>query len=81
MAYNAVKDDNIPVQRAANMFGVPVTTFKDRVHGRVSLTATRPGPHPLLSKAQEAQLVQHLKDTAAVGYGYRRKQIMNLASE
>ena len=40
-----------------------------------------PGPAPVLTKSQEAQLVEHLKETAALGYGYRRKQIMNLASE
>ena len=80
-AYKAVKDDKLPVQRAANIYGVPISTLKDRVHGRVSIDATKSGPAPVLSLYQESQLVEHLKEVAYVGYGYRRKQIIPLATE
>ena len=80
-AYAAVKEDHLPVQRAANLYGVPITTLKDRVSGRVSLSTHGAGAAPLLSRSQEKELVDHLKAQAAVGYGYQRKQVVALATE
>ena len=43
------------------------------VHG------TKPGPKPLLSKAEETELSNFLLDVAKAGYGKSRKQVKNLA--
>ena len=59
-AYAAVKDDHLPVQRAANLYGVPITTLKDRVSGRVSLSTHGAGAAPVLTRSQK-ELVDHLK--------------------
>ena len=80
-AYAAVKEEHLPVQRAANLYGVPITTLKDRVSGRVPISMHGAGAAPLLSPTQEKQLVDHLKSQAAVGYGYQRKQVVALTSE
>ena len=59
--YAAVKEEHLPVQRAANLYGVPITTLKHRVSGRVSISMHGAGAAPLLSRTQEKQLVDHLK--------------------
>ena len=53
----AIEDvaDGVPQNRAADLHGVPRTTLKDRVSGRV-LHGTKPGPIPYLSSNEESEL-------------------------
>ena len=71
----AVKEDNIPVYRASKIYGVPLTTLRDRVDSRVSVDSVKNGPAPLLSLSEEQLLVEHVKGLARVGYGYTRAEI------
>ncbi|KAJ8306069.1 hypothetical protein KUTeg_016614 [Tegillarca granosa] len=80
-AYMSVIENNTPVYKAARQFGVPLTTLRDRVDGRVSIDTVRSGPNPLFSLEQEAKLVIHIKFLAEVGYGYTRSEVIHLAND
>ena len=41
----------------------------------------RSGPGPLFSQFEEARLVDHIKEMAAVGYPYTRAEVINTATE
>ena len=79
-AYRAVMEDHVPVRRAAVSFGVPQTTFRQRVLGRVDPETTSSGPSPELSQEEEAIFVEHLKSMAVLGYGYTASEVVNMAS-
>ncbi|KAJ8313688.1 hypothetical protein KUTeg_008249 [Tegillarca granosa] len=80
-AYNAVIEHSLPVQRAANQFGVPITTLKDRVKSRINIDVVKSGPDPIFSLEQEALLANHVDTMAELGYGYSRLEALNLASD
>ncbi len=63
------------------MFGVPITTLKDRVHARVGIDAIKSGASPLFSLDEEQDLVQHISHIGSLGYGYTRAQLIQLASD
>jgi len=65
------------VNAAAAQFGVPPSTLRDRLSGRV-VHGTRPGPAPYLEKGEETQLVEYLTATSKVGYDKTRKHVMNI---
>lgn len=79
--YQAVKEEGLPVYRVAREYAVPLTTLKDRVDNRVFIDCTKSGPETLLSQLEEAKLVAHIKDLAAVGYGYTRAEVISMASD
>ena len=68
----------VGINRAAMEHGVPRTTLKDRISGRVD-HGDNPGPAPYLSKEEEKELGAFLKRSAALGYGKSRKQVMAIA--
>ena len=72
----AIEDvaDGVPQNRAADLHGVPRTTLKDRVSGRV-LHGTKPGPIPYLSSNEESELASFLIDAAKIGYGRTRRDV------
>jgi len=74
-------EDGLPVERVAKTFSIPITTLKDRVHGRVNIDTVKSGPSPLFSAKQEANLSQHLITMAEIGYGYSRQEAINLAAD
>ena len=80
-AYQAVKEKGLPVYRTAREYAVQMATLRDRVDNRVSIGCTKSGPEILLSQLEEAKLVAHIKDLAAVGYGYTRAEVISMASD
>ena len=69
------------VYRAAKKFRVPESTLRDRTRGLVSLDA-RPGfDAAIFSKTEEQKLVGHIKHMAAIGHGYNKKNIQQVAKE
>ena len=66
------------INKAAREHGVPATTLKDRVSGRVA-HGTIPGPRPYLSVEEETKLGTFLKNCASVGYGKTRKDVLLIA--
>ncbi len=66
------------INRAAGDHGVPASTSKDRVSGRVK-HGVKPGPKPYLCTEEEGELSSFLKTCATVGYGKTRKDVMHIA--
>ena len=66
------------VNQVARDHGIPKTTLKDRVSGRVT-HGTNPGPTPYLSTVEEDELGHFLKSCAEVGYGKTRRDAMGIA--
>ena len=63
------------INRAAMECGVPRTTLKDHMSGRVE-HGVNPGPLPYLNKEEEKELAVFLKKCASIGYGKMRKQVL-----
>ena len=62
--------------------GIPVVTLRDRTTlGHCNPYKYKSGPSPLLSSTEEAALVAQVKDIAACGYGYTRRELAELAGE
>lgn len=76
LAMEAVKSGRLGVNEAARTYGLPFTTLKDRMRGRV-VHGTNPGPRPFLDKQEEKLLTDHLVQVAQLGYGKTRKQVLN----
>ena len=51
------------------------------MNNRVSIDSTKSSPETLLSQLKETKLVTHIKDLAAVGYGYTRAEVISMASD
>ena len=58
-ALNSVKTEGLSGNRAADLYGVPRSTLKDRLSGRV-VHGTKPRPRPYLSTGEETELSSHL---------------------
>ena len=76
-AMQAVEDRGT-VKGAARKHGVPYSTLKDRVSGRVE-HGVKPGPKPYLNVVEENELGEFLKKCASKGYRKSRKDAMHLA--
>lgn len=59
-AMKAVTEKKMTIRGAAKKFGVPYSTLKDRVHGRVQ-HGTKPGVKTALSPEEEEELVKYIK--------------------
>lgn len=79
-AYQAVREMGMPVKTAARQYGVPQTTLRDRVLGRIDPETTSSGPQALFSQHEEAVFVEHIKSMAKLGYGYSRGELIDQAS-
>ena len=66
--------------KAAEMYGVPKSTLKDRLSGRV-VHGCRPGPRPYLIPSEEAELASHLVAAASMGVGKTRREVMGIAEQ
>lgn len=75
-AMEAFRSGSSPsINRAAKDHGVPPSTLKDRLAGRV-LHGSNPGPSPYLSAEEEAELESYLIQCAKIGYGKSRRQVI-----
>ena len=76
-ALEAVRIIPISINKAAQLHGVPPSTLKDRLSGRVA-HGTKPGPVRYLNDAEERALSEHLIEAAQAGYGKTRKQVKGI---
>jgi len=74
----AVQTGIMGVNEAPIKHGVPKTTLKDRLSNRVT-HGTKSGPKQYLNNEDEKELAEFLKESAAVGYGKTRGEVMNIA--
>lgn len=56
------------------IYEVPITTFKDRVKGRVDIDTVKSGPQTMYSQEEEAFLAKHLITMAQIGFRYSRQE-------
>ena len=78
-AIEAVENGCGPNQ-AAKEHGVPKSTLKDRLSGRV-VHGTNPGPRPYLNKEEENELADYLVQSTQMGYGKTRRQVKCLVEK
>ena len=76
-AMKAVQDGSMGLNRAALEFGVPRTTLKDRIAGRV-IHGTKSGPRPYLTHEEEKELVDFLVTCSKMGYGKTRGEVLKI---
>ena len=76
-AMNSVQEGVMSINRAAIEHGVPTTSLKDRISGRV-LHGSNSGPKPYLSQQEEGKLVDHLVNCSKIGYGKIRSQVLQI---
>lgn len=77
-AMEAVKSGSTSINKSALFHGVPCTTLKDRLSGKVK-HGSKPGPRKYLSNDEEKDLADHLVEVAKIGYGKTPKQVMSIA--
>ena len=76
-ALQAVKDGELGVNRVVATYGIPCTTLKDRLSGRV-VHGVNPGPQPYLDPKEEKHLAEYLIEAASLGCGKTRKQVKGI---
>lgn len=77
----ATGKEKLSIRKAAQRFGVPFQTLRDRVAGTVDPECIQMGRSPELSLEEEEKLLSHLKEMALIGYGYTRQEVVDLASD
>ncbi|XP_060588807.1 uncharacterized protein LOC132744202 [Ruditapes philippinarum] len=80
-AYLKCREAGAPIRTTARQYGVPQATLRHKLSGRTNPEAVRSGPPPLFTQEEEALLVEHLMFTASVGYGYSRKEVIDISTE
>ena len=76
-ALKAVAEGRMGVNRAALEYGVPRTTLKDRVAGRVQ-HGCKSGRSPYLTQEEEQELVNYLITCYDIGYPKRRDEVIGI---
>ena len=79
-AMKAVKAVQFGVNRVALEYGVPKTTLKDRLNGRV-IHGTNMGPTPYLTYEEEKELVRFILNCSRMGYGKTRGELLRIVGE
>ena len=64
--------------KAADLHGVPRSTLKDRLSGRVK-HGRKPGPRPYLEQSEETKLSDYILQAARIGYGKTQKDVLSIA--
>ena len=76
-AMKAVHEGKMSIDRAAVEYGMPPTTLKDRLSGRVRHD-TKPGPRPYLSPEEEEELALFVVNYSKMGYGKTQRQVLQM---
>ena len=79
-AMEAVKSGELGINRSALQHGVPSTTLKDRIAGRVK-HGTKPGPVAYLEPKEEEELVNFLFECSRIGYGKTKREVLQLVED
>ena len=77
-AIETAQSGQVSANQAARQHGVPPSTLKDCLSGRV-LHGAKPGPRPYMGPSEEKELSEYLLASAKVGYGKTRGQIKSIA--
>ena len=58
---------------------VSEATLRSRINGKVALDVTKSGLPPVLGLEEETHLMNHLEKMGSCGYGYSRKEVLDVA--
>ena len=72
-----VSASEMSANKAADLHGVPRSTLKDHLNGRV-IHGTNPGPVPYLSRNEETELSTHLLQATSMGLGRTRRDVLSI---
>ena len=75
LAIDMVRKGVMNKKQASTTYGVPRTTLLDKLAGRVPEAPTKPGPAPVLTKAEEEVLVNYCNLMAEIGYPLKRHEL------
>ena len=70
----AAASEGTPANKAATMYGVPKSTLKDQISGRV-VHGRNPGPCPYLDPDEEKEVADFLVSSTECGYGKTRREV------
>jgi len=73
-AMKSAKSGRLSINMAAGTHGVPQSSLKDRLSGRVE-HGWKPGPSPYLSTTEESELSKYLLSCSQVGFGKTRREV------
>lgn len=76
-AMETVKKGGMGLNRAAVEFGIPKTTLKDRISGKV-IHGTKSGRVPYLTHSEEEELYNWVVRCASIGYPKRRDDVIGI---
>ena len=74
-----VNNKQLSIRRAAQEYGIPYNTLRDRVNGRID--SDNYGKETMFSSEEELGLVEHAENSARLGYGYSNTSMQRLAGE
>ena len=74
----AVINGKMGANLAADQYGIPRSTFKDRVSAR---HRARSGPKPYLSYEEEEELVTYLVKCAEIGYPKMKDEVIGIVRQ
>jgi len=77
-AMEAVRSGSAGMNEAARMHGVPPTTLKDRMSGKIK-HGTKSGPQRYLNDEEESEFAEFLKESSTMGYGKTRRDVLRIA--
>ena len=70
----------VSINRVAKEHGIPPTTLKDRISGRV-VDGTKPGRSSYLTDDEEVELESYLVKSCQLGYGKTRRQVKSIVEK
>ncbi len=79
-AMEQVRKGTMSMNKAAKFHGVPATTLKDRMSGRVQ-HGSKLGRRRYLDDEEEDALAEHLLEVASIGYGKTRSEVKFVAEK
>ena len=79
-AIEQVRKGTMSLTKAAKFHGVPSTTLKDRMSGKV-VHGSKPGQKWYLTDEEEDALANHLIEAASIGYGKTHAEVKSLTEK
>ena len=77
-AIECAQSGTISYNKVAELHGIPKSTLKDNLSGRVEV-GSLPGPRPHLQPSEEVELTSHLLSASKIGQGKLRYAVMRIA--
>ncbi|KAJ8048106.1 hypothetical protein HOLleu_00279 [Holothuria leucospilota] len=69
-----IKSGKYSVRKASSVYEIPCSTLMDKLSGRTPVHTTQ-GPSPVLTKAEEKNLVEWIFYMGKIGYGQRESSV------